>query len=284
MTWTGTYNTTSSASFVFVRPQSYVNPDLPVLVGQGDPDFSTCTDLEPYTWPICWDVNGYYRDLGVHWKATKRELFLAYRDGDGPNNARLTYVFKQLLNADVRARYDRAPLGSQFVDKYVMEALTRAIKQEMARRGMDQGDPDQFGRAARFFGFDVDDSDSRDDTPDTGFADDVDKEPVESEDVSDPPETLEASPVEVPFQYPYYLWRSTCGDRDALGRWQALLVAALAKKGVKQRISIGFHGRMAHPWVTAAVGYRTVVFLNQHIEFPTVEMADAVAEYLSQDQ
>lgn len=84
------------------------------------------TSLALETWPsIVWDTNGYYRELGVTFKATKRELAEAYWAKNGMNDARLTYVFKQLLDPEIRRRYDTTPLGSVFMDDYVIAEIQR---------------------------------------------------------------------------------------------------------------------------------------------------------------
>lgn len=272
-TWAGANTTSTVGTFTYLARPQFVDPDAPVLVGDGDPDFSTCTDLETTDPVLCWDVNGYYRDLGVHWRATKKELFIAYRDDGGPDNARLTYVFKQLINPVIRRKYDKAPFGSRFVDKYVAEEIIREMKRQMAAAGMDTADDDNIRRVAKHFGLETE---PEDDTPEGDPVEEIDKDPSQDEDVSDPPEILAAAP---PFSYPFYLWRSRCDDRERLGLWQSMLVQAFSQKGVKRRLSVGYLGRMAHSWSHMTVGRRLVVFLNENHE-PTPEMAEAVADLI----
>lgn len=89
---------------------SRYSPDLPDLA-------SSCTDLALLP-EICWDVCGYYRDLGVHWQASRRELRQAYHARGGPDSPRLTYVLKQLTRdgGAVRRRYDLCGLGQGFLE------------------------------------------------------------------------------------------------------------------------------------------------------------------------
>src|SRR5438067_12657373 len=86
----------------------------------GPVDISTQTCLER-AWDLIWDVNGYYRALGVQWpfKDGRKDLRVAYHERGGPDDEYLTYVFKQLLQPKVRSDYDKSPLGSRFRDKYV---------------------------------------------------------------------------------------------------------------------------------------------------------------------
>jgi hypothetical protein len=266
-TTTTTTGTASSSWTVMLQPQ--INYDQPWLRGQGEPVFSTCTDLA-ISPEVCFDVNGYYRELGVHWKASKRELLFAYRDKDGPNDERLTYIFKQLLDSAIRRTYDRAPLGSLYFDRYVQERVSRMIKLRMAAQGMDTGRADQFSQVASMFGMEIDDV--------TESPEVVDKNPSESHDEIAP---SEATPS--PFRYSYYLWRSGCEDTDRLALWQSLLIQAFRATQQKVHLAVGYHGRMAHPWLLFQVGYRTVVFLHEQGE-PTLELATAVADQYQRDQ
>ena len=96
--WGGTTGNFTSFTFSF---SPYIDPDAPVLSHQGPAEFSTCTDLALRP-EVCWDTNRYYRTLGVHWKATKKELMKAYQALGTMPSAYATYAFKQLLDPEVR--------------------------------------------------------------------------------------------------------------------------------------------------------------------------------------
>jgi hypothetical protein len=90
----------------------------------------------------CWDVCSYYRRLGLHWKATKRQIreaLVRMKATVGRGNGWLVYAAKQLLDDAIRREYDRVPLGVLFLkDKDTEEMLKRAAQaaaSAMAARG-----------------------------------------------------------------------------------------------------------------------------------------------------
>lgn len=270
MAWSS--STTAASSWAGIKVQAYQPPvsSEPVLVGYGPPECSSCTALSVL--PDCiYDVNGYYRDLGVSPRATRRELREAYQSKDGQSSVRLTYVFKQLLNPETRFAYDCTPLGEVFLDDYVREALSRKVREEMSRRMADLADA----------GIDLSmvdpDSLQRDVAAGMGY------QYVEDEEPSDTPsETVDGASIvkqdsvrPAKFEFSYYLWAlRPRQDEETLGRlaeWQRLLVSALSGAGRPCKFAVGLHGK-EHRWVQARVGYRTVFFLNQH-EAPTEELA-----------
>lgn len=90
------------------------------------------SSLELESWPsVVWDVNWYYWVLGVHFRATRRQLREGYQAQDGADDDYLTYVFSQLLDPAVRRAYDAKPLGSVFWDKYI-EQKVRARAHRLA--------------------------------------------------------------------------------------------------------------------------------------------------------
>src|SRR5690348_4532650 len=91
-------------------PDDSLRYETPVRLGWGPDRWSTSMALVPVE-RVCHDVNGYYRELGVDWRATRKELLQAYLAKDGQSDVRLTYVFKQLLNPQVREAYDKSPKG-----------------------------------------------------------------------------------------------------------------------------------------------------------------------------
>jgi hypothetical protein len=276
-TWTGTTSTG------YVQP-TIVNQDSPMLSHRGPVEFTTCTDLVVLP-EVIWDVNFYYRDLGVDPRATRQELKRAYLDGDGPSSGRKTYCLKQLLDPRIRYAYDRAPLGVRLIDDYVFAEAKRQAINEVARRRRvrpDQDDAEVLEEMQRR-GIPRQaistQAEYLDDTPEAVVDDGPDG--VQDEASAREPEVV--APRVYPWQYAYYLWRSNCRDTERLREWQELLVTAFKTKGVTLRLAVGFHGRTPHPWFTYVVGYRLVVFLHES-ETPTAEAARAVADRVVQDQ
>lgn len=260
---------TISADWLLAARQS----DDPVLYGRGPAECSSSTTLSVvHVW--VYDVNGYYRELGVHPSATKRDLRLAYMAKDGQSSVRLTYILKQLLNPAVRAEYDRTPLGELYLDDYVREQLKRAIEarqaqimEDLARRGVDTSRLDEEGLARDIAASMGAMFEGDDDTPDET----VDGGPGVGQDVARPAK----------FDYAYYLWaiKPTLDETEStvrlvrLAEWQRLLVRALSDEGVQMKFAVGIHGK-PHRWVQAQIGYRMVFLLNA-LEDPTEDLAAA---------
>jgi hypothetical protein len=123
--------------------------DMLVKHGWGPDEASSCQELAPSpSW--CWDVCGYYRRLGLDWRATKRQIRAALVRRTvmirGRGNARMVYAAHQLLNDAIRHEYDRVPLGSLFLkDKDTEEMLKRAAHaaaSAMAARGRPEVTPE----------------------------------------------------------------------------------------------------------------------------------------------
>lgn len=210
---------------------------------RGPLDVSTCTDLAVINPPI-WDVNHYYRSLGIEapYKPTKKELRLGYQAVDGPNDERLTYYFKQLLDPDVRKAYDRMPLGSRYQDKYVIEEGMRKLSEKAAEVSEDTGKM-------------VTISDL-----------------IEDFEKGKPTKPKELISKYIDWEWSYYLCNSRKYDVTALAEWQHLLVSAFAARGIKWKISVGYVGNTKKPVVVRSHEGRVVFFLNEN-ETPTPELA-----------
>lgn len=261
------------------QPSADTNP---VLRGVGPAECSSCTELA--TLPLAiFDVNGYYRELGVHPKATRRQLREAYRERvgalqNGQDAARLTYVLRQLLDPETRFAYDCTPLGEVFMDRYVQDMLNRRMRLQMSERMARLHD----------MGVDLDGVDQeavqRDILAEMGYQEADDDTP--SETVAESPMLGKDDDRPAKFEYSYYLW-STRPREDSvhLGRlaeWQRVLVSAFAREGVNLKFAVGFHGQ-PHRWVQALVGYRTVFFLNVNTE-PDESLASDVARQVRRDR
>lgn len=221
--------------------------------GGVSPTFSTSAAM--MRWPLqVWDVNGYYRDLGCRPGATKAELVEAYLALGNEPPARQTYCLKQLLDPDKRAAYDSCQLGELFFDKYLEAVVLRKAKAAAA--------------AARM----------------NGSAEDEDIEGMDLSDVLDSIIQVLDSPAKTgkddrPTEsdlWGYFLWGSARRDSEPLGRWRAMLSAAMWEKGRIESLGVGFVNG-ALPWRVEQVGEVPVVFLHESAE-PTEAMAQAVVQ------
>lgn len=235
-------------------------PDEPIRCGYGAEWCSseTALALSP---EICWDANGYYRELGVHWRASRRELREAYRERNGDQSIRLTYVFCQLLDPQIRAAYDRTPLGEVFMDDWVQEDLKRRARAEAYRRSM-CGVESHRDDVLQEWGY----ASVPEDTENDG-------EPVDSDDelMQDEPRYQES------WGYAFYLLRTIFGDEDLLREWQELLLRELSVRGCTVRFSVGMVGKEHAPALFWVNGQDFIFFLNEEHR-PTPELATQVVE------
>lgn len=249
------------------------DPDAPYLHGGTDPEFSSCTDLALRRTVLIWDVNRYYRDLGIEapFLPSRPEIRRAFREGArGP---RETFCFKQLMNSDTRKRYDAAPWGSKFMDEFVWQEQKERVLAEMLKRRMDVEDKDLVKRVFTTLGIPVETPD----TPENGKTTDIlDNDSKEDKDTDEP------SKAPAIYAFAYYLWKTTerQQDRTLLALWQPLVIRALSDLGVTMRVSLGLMGRTPHEWSTGTVGRRTVAYLNRSTE-PSGEVAAKVAAALA---
>lgn len=272
------YGTTSSRPVPLLGRLGTRPPeeDQPSLWGFGPAECSSCTELSVLPAYIH-DVNGYYRALGVHTRATRKELREAYQAKGGQSSSRLTYILRQLLNPQTRFDYDCTPLGEVFMDDYIRDRLNNAMRirlydrmADLAQQGVDVDSLDDSSMARDIYsemGFDIDD-----DTP--------------VEVVDSPLPAGEDEPRPAKFEYAYYLWATHLReDPEVYGQlvqWQRVLVRAFAREGVRIKFAVGLHGK-PNRWVQALVGYRTVFFLNREEE-PTEALARDVALQVRRDR
>lgn len=235
-----------------------ISQEAPRRAGAEQVVFSTATALVPDP-QVCFDVNGYYRELGVHWRAGKTDLRRAYLARDGARSERLTYVLVRLLDPATRRRYDRTALGSLFLDRYVLAAVIRRLLHQAGT------DVDLLRRLADTLGFDL--------------TDPLDPAAFEADDGPAPPEYRDDDPEGV-HAYGYYLWRSPGHDRPgALADWRDMLIRAASKRGLVAQIAVGVVGSTPLTWVHARVGYRDVMFINERVD-PTESLAQTAIDSL----
>jgi hypothetical protein len=232
---------------------------VPVRLGRGPLSWSTSTALV-HVGRICHDVNGYYRDLGVEWTATRRELAEAYMAKGGMGSVRLTYVFKQLLNSKTREAYDRTPKGETFPDDYTDEQLRleRKARKAAARR--------------RIQGEAVSVEDVLDEMGYTVLTDD------EVDSVS-PIGKDQSNRRAEPWEYSYYAWKTSSylPDVSRLQRWQELLSTAATRYGERPEMIIGTTALSDQPFMLENVNGSPVVFFSEDTPLES-SIADTVIE------
>jgi hypothetical protein len=240
--------------WVAERSPAYVAEEQPRphAVESGPMEFTSCVGVQ--RWPlIVWDVNAYYAELGVPWTASRAEIRAAYQRCRGDTSDRLTYIVKQLLNDEVRARYDACQPGSVFFDRYI----AAYVKDQMLK--------DHVAEHGRILSFE-------DQVEDLHTVD-------LSKYMNRPFDTVppEGQNVASRWRWGFYLWASDDYDTAKLRQWQGLLVEALARKGVVLKLSIGLVGGSLEPMRVEAVGYRVVAFLSD-AEEPIPQLAEAAAD------
>lgn len=216
-----------------------IEPRDEVLIkhGWGPDTCSSSQELEPSP-VICWDVCGYYRRLGLHWKATKKQIRMALVKRTvmilGRGNARLVYAAHQLLNDAIRHEYDRVPLGMLFLkDKDTEEQLKRAAHaaaSAMAARGRPEVTPED---VLGDWGFT------------TGPRGGPQGEGREGQAPAAPPPPLTgrlAGYWELQWSWyaepgPVPTWRAI--EIQELEAWQLMLIRAFAARGVRARFAVG---------------------------------------------
>lgn len=220
-----------------------------------------------------WDVNGWYRTLGVPWpyvNATSGILSKCYIASGGQKSPRATYYLKRLLNRRVRAAYDAAPLGVRFLDDdYVQEELRMALNDEASVRRANGEDID-LAEVLAEHGYHL-----LDDTPD-GTKDLDTTSNGGKNDLARP--TQEAR-----WGFGYWLWRSVIDATEAerlMRDWQHLLIANLAGRGIVTSFGVGVVGGDCEDgFVVATVDGHRVVFLHESAPCGP-EQADSAATAL----
>jgi hypothetical protein len=219
----------------------------PVAVPAGPYEFATAQELEP--WPtIVWDVNGYYRDLGVYHRATRLELKAAYQAKRGWGSARLTYVLRQLLDPEIRAAYDSSRPGSVFFDEYI------------ARWFHDQSLKDSIEEEGRLLTLDERIEKGQEELDLSQYMNkpyDLDKEPDDA--------------LHLSWRWGYYLYGAYAHNHDLLHRWQTFLLTANTLKPEKLCVGLLAESDTAHVRLVL-IGLRLVAFVREDIE-PTAAHA-----------
>lgn len=243
----------------------------PAQAGEGVRTCSTSMELE--CWPsVVWDVNGYYRELGVGWAATRKQMLRSYLMRGGQDDERLTYILSQLLDPEVRRAYDACPLGESFFDEYVAAEIRKQALR-VARRLSVSAD-----KALSILGYEI-----RDDDPESDSDVDIPQEDgengVTSEASSEAPEV---------WPYTYYLWRMRKREMrlatvEVMRRWQEAIIAECGARGVSINFGVGIMGGgRASRVLTLSVRDARVAFVSvNHIADIEVLAPSAVDRLIS---
>jgi hypothetical protein len=243
-------------------PDEPYDVSKPWKVGKGPVSASSSVAL--VRWPMfVYDVNGYYRTLGVSPWATKVEIRQAYQKilEQGENLVRATYVFKQLINANIRKQYDSQPEGEIYLDSWEIQRIKDEARAEAIKRRMAQG-------------LDVSDYDSNN-------AETLKVMDERGWVIPTPDDSKEDISEEYNWAYSFYRWRSTSYDINKLSRWQNILISSLAEQGAVLPLVVGFHRESIHPWKVAKVGSHYVAFLRDTEEINPESAAKCAATLIS---
>jgi len=261
---------TGALTWVAAKPVVEPTYDQPGLVGSGPPECSSCKDLVSVRPAWIWDVNGYYRELGVPVDATRSEIGRRYIEINGQSSVRLTFIYKQLIHADVREAYDACELGTTFIDPWVHQEMYLEMKRRAMIKASEETEagllrPDDFNQRVDGIMDWLSESIKAfsDNLPST-----LDQESLLGDDGLDP---ANARPTH--FQFSYYLWKTkplTEVDQRLL-EWQSLLLQAMGEKSIRTRFAIGLTG-FDRPWVFARIAYRDVFFFSRDLD-PDIEVA-----------
>jgi hypothetical protein len=210
----------------------------PVLVGVGPVEFSTSVALVP--WPLyVWDTNLFYWDLGVHWRASRKEIRQAYQAKGGESNVRLTMIVGYLLDPVHRRAYDLTPLGAHYFDDEIEEAV-RHQAAAMATQAIMEGDELEEQELNKMI-------------------DELRESAFEEE------ERPRYRPLR--YQWSYYVHKSQNGDLERLNQWRSAIIFMLRYWEAPATLSLGYMGETEDPFRICKIGYRLVLLVNESLDF-----------------
>lgn len=237
-------------------------PDRIFQAATGPTAFSTCVELVPVADLPIYDVNGYYRELGFDWPykgITRKDLREAFYAHDGEGDERLTYCLKQLLDKEVRARYDTHPPGWPMDDLYSWRLVERLAADWASERSSESGEMVS----------------ARDYLASLGLRP---PDQTESEEGEEVPELVQSFLASV-WPYGYYLLHSRRYDDATLSEWQRIIISACANEGLSLQLALGYVGRTERSWAIYNFDNDLVIFLNENQQ-PTNEVAQEIATEL----
>lgn len=104
---------------------AYTGAVLEPFIGQPGQMTSSSSLTIELSRRFIYDVNGYYRELGVSPHCSKAELRQAYQES--AQDDRLTYIAKILLDHETRIQYDLLKIGQLWFDPW----LSARVREEM---------------------------------------------------------------------------------------------------------------------------------------------------------
>jgi hypothetical protein len=232
---------------------------------------STCRELVAGDfWPgLIYDVNGYYRALGIGWpfRPTKRQLMEAYRDLNVEADAYefATYAFKRLINPEFRARYDERPDGAPMDDKYRWAELKRKAADWASDESRRTG---RVISAADFVPADIRAKMEAD---------------VRREHEGDVPPSKAQLRKVAGWGFGYYIWDAFRRDEVVLQRWQRVLLEACWEQGVSGRFAVGVLGGQEHQAARCRHDGEDVLFYHEDLDEQLLSdlAATVVASFLT---
>lgn len=246
--------------------------------GNGPAQCSSSTVLATY--PLhCWDVKGYYRRLGVDWKASRRELADAYMLLGGPDDPSLTYAFKQLLHEPTRHAYDRVPLGGRWLDEEEQGEIREKAAREAARRAASGKAVGAYDEILQEWGYERV-------RKDPGVAErSRERDLPEQEELGPEDSALGSTVSQWEVRWGWYLLGDARPPRrpgDRLEEWQRLLVQAFGAADLRIYFGVGFFSGV-HFKLWRNTRNMCIVFLADN-ELPTPALAhEAVKGYLAHE-
>jgi hypothetical protein len=206
----------------------------------GPVEASTSMALEQ--WPsTVWDTNGFYHDMGLHFRATRSAIRRAYQDLGGSGNVRLTMIAGVLLNPKRRLAYDLTPLGRLFFDDEIEEAIRIAAATSAGATRAEGGEVD-----SDLLNKQIDEM----------------REPVDY--MNDSPAYSDRYP------WSYYLHASDSIDTALLDQWRSAIIDALWSVFPLDKPStvvVGFMGSTEDDIRVAENGFRVVSWVNDQLSF-----------------
>lgn len=129
----------------------------PIVLPHAPLHCTTSAALVPADPPFAWDTNGWYQHLGIKFPYRVRRTRLAqhYLAVGGQCDARATWIFKQLLNPDVRRAYDLTPLGSVYENDPVVQRMLKDQAAQVKARAAAEGRQITDEEAAAELGLDL---------------------------------------------------------------------------------------------------------------------------------
>ena len=218
--------------------------------GAAEREASSCQELALLP-AFVWDVCGYYRRLGVPWKATRTQIRLAYLAKDPMSRSEpLHYAMTQLLDPLIRRAYDLMPLGGLFMgDREVRELIERqAAMAASARNAEAFFDDEQVSQddVLKEWGFEkgLSEEEARE-RLDGGF-----RHGRGSDELGSSLPDWETSWGWYWMSDPDDCWTGEpCEDIALLETWQAMVASALTAAGVRTRFAVGiWQGNGARSW------------------------------------